>query len=129
MSAPVDVASRPIADADVDAPAALSAPDEKHTPGRASRLGPSDVRARLGDVHPDARSRGAGSSIVEAAERRAAEAGAGRLQYGVLEGDARGVNRVSLGVDAQNPTGATKLDERVGMQTQAETITFEKALA
>jgi GNAT superfamily N-acetyltransferase len=41
----------------------------------------------------------------------------------------RGVNRVSLGVDAQNPTGATKLYESVGMKPELEMVTFEKALA
>jgi mycothiol synthase len=40
----------------------------------------------------------------------------------------RGLPRVSLGVDAQNPTGATKLYESVGMKPQLEMITFEKAL-
>jgi mycothiol synthase len=42
---------------------------------------------------------------------------------------ARGMPRVSLGVDAQNPTGATKLYESVGMKPELEMITFEKALA
>jgi mycothiol synthase len=41
---------------------------------------------------------------------------------------ARGVNRISLGVDAQNPTGATKLYESVGMQPELEMVTFEKGL-
>jgi ribosomal protein S18 acetylase RimI-like enzyme len=41
---------------------------------------------------------------------------------------ARGVNRISLGVDAQNPTGATKLYESVGMRPELELVTFEKAL-
>jgi mycothiol synthase len=41
---------------------------------------------------------------------------------------ARGVTRMSLGVDAQNPTGATKLYESVGMQPELEMVTFEKAL-
>ena len=41
----------------------------------------------------------------------------------------RGTNRISLGVDAQNPTGATKLYESVGMRPQLEMITYEKALA
>jgi ribosomal protein S18 acetylase RimI-like enzyme len=41
----------------------------------------------------------------------------------------RGVNRISLGVDTQNPTGATKLYESVGMQVELEDTVFEKALA
>jgi mycothiol synthase len=41
----------------------------------------------------------------------------------------RGVPRVTLGVDAQSPTGATKLYESVGMTTESEAVVYEKALA
>lgn len=41
----------------------------------------------------------------------------------------RGIKRVTLGVDAQNPTGATHLYERVGMHVEQENVVFEKALA
>jgi mycothiol synthase len=41
----------------------------------------------------------------------------------------RGQTRVTLGVDAENPTGATKLYEGVGMHVEMEAIVFEKALA
>lgn len=41
----------------------------------------------------------------------------------------RGVTRVTLGVDAESPTGATHLYERVGMHVEGCTIVFEKALA
>lgn len=41
----------------------------------------------------------------------------------------RGVRRVTLGVDAASPTGATHLYERVGMHVEAENVVFEKALA
>ena len=41
----------------------------------------------------------------------------------------RGLPRVTLGVDATNPTGATHLYESVGMHVEAENIVFEKALA
>lgn len=41
----------------------------------------------------------------------------------------RGVNRVSLGVDAENPSGATKLYESVGMATELEQVVYERALA
>ena len=41
----------------------------------------------------------------------------------------RGMPRVTLGVDAQNPTGATHLYERVGMHVEMENVVFEKALA
>jgi mycothiol synthase len=41
----------------------------------------------------------------------------------------RGMTRVSLGVNAENPTGATKLYESVGMTREVEQVVFEKALA
>lgn len=41
----------------------------------------------------------------------------------------RGLPRVTLGVDATNPTGATHLYESVGMHVEAENVVFEKALA
>jgi GNAT superfamily N-acetyltransferase len=41
----------------------------------------------------------------------------------------RGMPRVTLGVDAENPTGATHLYERVGMHVEQENVVFEKALA
>jgi ribosomal protein S18 acetylase RimI-like enzyme len=40
----------------------------------------------------------------------------------------RGMPRVTLGVDAANPTGATHLYERVGMHVEQENVVFEKAL-
>jgi mycothiol synthase len=41
----------------------------------------------------------------------------------------RGIKRVTLGVDAQNPTGATHLYERVGMHVEQENVVFEKSFA
>jgi len=41
----------------------------------------------------------------------------------------RGLTRVTLGVDATNPTGATHLYESVGMHAEAENIVYEKVLA
>jgi mycothiol synthase len=41
----------------------------------------------------------------------------------------RGVPRITLGVDAQSPTGATHLYERVGMHVEQENVVFEKTLA
>jgi mycothiol synthase len=41
----------------------------------------------------------------------------------------RGNTRVTLGVDSENPTGATRLYERVGMKVESESVTFEKELA
>ena len=40
----------------------------------------------------------------------------------------RGMPRVTLGVDAQNATGATRLYERVGMHVEMENVVFEKVL-
>ena len=39
----------------------------------------------------------------------------------------RGLPRVTLGVDAENPTGATHLYERVGMHVESENVVFEKS--
>ena len=41
----------------------------------------------------------------------------------------RGIKRVTLGVDAENPTGATHLYERVGMHVEQENIVFERSFA
>jgi mycothiol synthase len=41
----------------------------------------------------------------------------------------RGQPRVALGVDAENPTGATRLYERAGMHVAYEAVAFEKPLA
>src|SRR5205807_1650633 len=38
----------------------------------------------------------------------------------------RGLTRVTLHVDAESPTGATKLYESVGMHVESETVTFER---
>jgi GNAT superfamily N-acetyltransferase len=40
----------------------------------------------------------------------------------------RGVSRVTLGVDAESPTGATKLYEGVGMTIEMAAVVYEKAL-
>jgi mycothiol synthase len=40
----------------------------------------------------------------------------------------RGTTTIGLGVDAQNPTGATRLYQKVGMVTASEFITYEKEL-
>lgn len=40
----------------------------------------------------------------------------------------RGERRVALGVDAQSPTGATRLYEKVGMRVYWEAVVFEKEL-
>lgn len=41
----------------------------------------------------------------------------------------RGFERAALGVDSENPTGATRLYERAGMRVETEYVTFERELA
>jgi mycothiol synthase len=41
----------------------------------------------------------------------------------------RGVSRVTLGVDAESPTGATQLYESVGMTVESAAVVYEKAIA
>jgi mycothiol synthase len=50
------------------------------------------------------------------------------LRHAFREFHRRGQPRVGLGVDAQNPTGATRLYERAGMHVAYEAAAFEKAL-
>jgi mycothiol synthase len=40
----------------------------------------------------------------------------------------RGMNTIGLGVNAQNPTGATRLYQRLGMHAASEHVTYEKEL-
>jgi len=40
----------------------------------------------------------------------------------------RGLTRVTLGVDAESPTGATKLYESVGMTVESTMVTYERAV-
>jgi mycothiol synthase len=51
------------------------------------------------------------------------------LLHTFAEFQRRGQTRVTLGVDAENPTGATELYERIGMHVEMEGVVFEKALA
>jgi GNAT superfamily N-acetyltransferase len=51
------------------------------------------------------------------------------LRHAFAEFYRRGQSRVGLGVDARNPTGATRLYERAGMHTTYEAIAFKKELA
>jgi mycothiol synthase len=50
------------------------------------------------------------------------------LLHAFREFRARGFERASLGVDSENPTGATRLYESVGMHVESEHVTFEKGL-
>jgi mycothiol synthase len=51
------------------------------------------------------------------------------LLHAFREFRTRGFERASLGVDSENPTGATRLYESVGMYVESEHVTFEKKLA
>lgn len=50
------------------------------------------------------------------------------LLYSFGEFYRRGTKTIGLGVDAQNPTGATRLYQKVGMYAASEFITYEKEL-
>jgi mycothiol synthase len=50
------------------------------------------------------------------------------LRHAFGEFHRRGKRRVALGVDAENPTGATRLYERAGMQVAFEAVTYGKEL-
>ena len=51
------------------------------------------------------------------------------LRHAFAEFYRRGRPRVGLGVDAENPTGATRLYERAGMHVTYEAVAFKKELA
>jgi mycothiol synthase len=50
------------------------------------------------------------------------------LLHGFNELYRRGEHRIALGVDAENPTGATRLYERAGMHKTFEAVVYEKRL-
>jgi mycothiol synthase len=50
------------------------------------------------------------------------------LRHAFCEFHRRGLPHVSLGVDAENPTGATRLYERAGMRVEKEDVVYEKEL-
>lgn len=50
------------------------------------------------------------------------------LHFAFAEFRKRGAPHVRLGVDTQNPTGATRLYERAGMSVESEDVVFEREL-
>ena len=76
------------------------------------RMGPWGWIGSVG-VRDAWRRRGIGEALLRAAFR---------------ELHRRGERKVALGVDVQNPTGATRLYERVGMRVFWEAIVYEKVL-
>ncbi len=57
---------------------------------------------------------------------RARGIGMALLRHAFAEYDRRGAPHVSLGVDAENASGATRLYERAGMHVMTEDVVFEK---
>src|SRR5205085_6923683 len=51
------------------------------------------------------------------------------LRHSFLEFDRRGMTLAALGVDSENPTGATRVYERVGLNVEAEDVSYERSLA
>jgi mycothiol synthase len=51
------------------------------------------------------------------------------LQHAFAEYHRRGEPHVGLGVDTQNPSGATRVYERAGMRVTTQNVVFEKVLA
>lgn len=51
------------------------------------------------------------------------------LQHAFGEYYRSGMSRVTLGVDAENPSGATRLYERAGMHVVSEDVAYEKVVA
>ena len=69
-----------------------------------------------------------GTLAVRSAWRRRG-IGEALLRASFLEFFRRGERRVALGVDAQNPTGATRLYERAGMRVLWQAVVYRKDLA
>jgi mycothiol synthase len=51
------------------------------------------------------------------------------LQHTFAAFHERGTTDVRLGVDTQNPSGATRLYERAGMSVELEEVIYERGLA
>jgi ribosomal protein S18 acetylase RimI-like enzyme len=68
-----------------------------------------------------------GALAVRAAWRRRG-LGLALLRHAFRDFYRRGHPRVGLGVDAENPTGATRLYERAGMHPTYEAVAFKKEL-
>jgi mycothiol synthase len=69
-----------------------------------------------------------GALGVRAAYRRKG-IGLALLRHAFLEFRRRGEPKVGLGVDAENPTGATRLYERAGMHVTGEEVAYVKELS
>ena len=86
------------------------------------------VEEVVATIRNDAERNGGGYVGALAVRRPWRGRGLGRalLLHTFAEFQRRGFDRVTLGVDAENPTGATALYESVGMTVESEAIVFEK---
>jgi mycothiol synthase len=84
-----------------------------------------------GVIRNDPERNGGGYVAAVGVQRAWRGKGVGRalLMRTFAEFYSRGMARVTLGVDAQSPTGATKLYEGVGMSIENAAVVYEKALA
>ncbi len=84
-----------------------------------------------GFIRCEIRTPGKGFVGMLGVRRRWRQRGVGRalLLHALGAFHERGVRWVSLGVDSENPTGATRLYESVGMTVQAAGVAYEKRLA
>jgi mycothiol synthase len=82
-------------------------------------------------IRNDADRNGGGYVAAVGVRRRWRGRGLGRalLLRTFAEFHRRGTRRVTLGVDAESPTGATALYDRVGMHVESEMVVFEKELS
>jgi ribosomal protein S18 acetylase RimI-like enzyme len=72
--------------------------------------------------------RAADEAVLEESDWRRRGIGEALLATVFAEFFRRGEHRVALGVDAENPTGATRLYERVGMRRFWEAVVYEKEI-
>ena len=83
-----------------------------------------------GVVRCDAKKHGGGwiGALAVRKPWRKRGVGLALLREAFVEFQRRGEPHVGLGVDAQNPTGATRLYEKAGMRVLTEDVVFEKEL-
>jgi len=77
---------------------------------------------------PEARGGGFVGALGVARAWRGRGIGEALLRHAFAAWYEAGRRRVSLGVDSENPTGATRLYERVGMHVEFEDVVYEKEL-
>jgi len=124
---------RTLTDADAETVATVVVPDSEALTGRPSLLGPRDVRewwsrvdlSRDSWVFEEDDDQSLWFVVRDRAWRGRGLAKA-LLRRTFCEFWRRGVIHVSLDVDADSPTGATKLYERVGKHVESAMIVYER---